>query len=179
MNSRPDHDQPLASEWLSARNLSVVALVLFVLYASVVAGVFFPVQLLSPAWQLRLAGSLINSSPIPLLGLAVLRVTTELGPGDPVLQRRWRICFQLAVAASLGFLLLFPLQISAGLLQFRSLDSAASQRIAGAERRLGALRQASASAGSSADLNHRLQKLQGPVIGPADLAQPLPCSRPR
>jgi hypothetical protein len=41
-------------------------LVLFVLFASLVAPALFPLQLLDPAWQLRLAGSLINSAAFPL-----------------------------------------------------------------------------------------------------------------
>jgi hypothetical protein len=44
----------------------VVALVLFVLFASLVAPALFPLQLLDPAWQLRLAGTLINSAAFPL-----------------------------------------------------------------------------------------------------------------
>jgi hypothetical protein len=35
---------------LSAPGLSVVALVLFVLFASLVAAALFPLQLLDPAW---------------------------------------------------------------------------------------------------------------------------------
>ncbi|MCX5946945.1 MAG: hypothetical protein NTY67_01730, partial [Cyanobacteria bacterium] len=49
-----------------------------------------------------------------------------------------------------------------------------SSRISGAERRLVALRQAVATASSNEEINQRLQRLQGPVLGPADLAQPLP-----
>ena len=48
---------------------SVVALVLFVLFASLVTPALFPLQLLDPAWQLRLAGTLINGAAFPLLGL--------------------------------------------------------------------------------------------------------------
>jgi hypothetical protein len=42
---------------LSAPGLSEVALVLFVLFGSLVAPALFPLQLLDPAWQLRLAGA--------------------------------------------------------------------------------------------------------------------------
>ena len=98
----------------------------------------------------------------------------ELGPHDPVLERRQRLCSQLAVAVALGFLLLVPLQGVAGLQQSRSTTSAQSSRISGAERRLVAMRQAVASAASNEEINQRLQRLQGPVLGPADLAQPLP-----
>ena len=75
--------------------------------------------------------------------------------------------------AALGFLLLVPLMGVAGLQQSRSSTSAQSSRISGAERRLVALRQAVASANSNEEINQRLQRLQGPVLGPADIAQPL------
>ena len=159
---------------LSAPGLSVVALVLFVLFATLVAGALWPVQLLNPLWQLRLAGSLVNGAPFALLGLALLQIAMELGPHDPVLQRRQRLCSHLAVAVALGFLLLLPLQGVAGLQQSRSTTSAQSTRISGAERRLVVLRQAVASATSNEEINQRLQRLQGPVLGPADIAQPLP-----
>ena len=158
----------------SAPGLSVVALVLFVLFASLVAAALFPLQLLDPAWQLRLAGTLINSAAFALLGLALLQIAAELGPHDPQLKNRARLCAQLAVAAALGFLLLLPLQTVAGLQQGRSLNNAQSARIQGAEAKLKALRQVVASAASNADLNQQLQKLEGPVLGPADIAQPLP-----
>jgi len=154
--------------------LSVVALVLFVLFASLVAPALFPVQLLDPTWQLRLAGSLINSAPFPLLGLALLQIAAELGPHDPLLKNRARLCAQLAVAAALRFLLLLPLQTVAGLQQGRSLNQAQAARLQGAEAKLKVLRLAVASATSNADLNQQLQKLSGPVLCPADIAQPLP-----
>ena len=159
---------------LSAPGLGVVALVLFVLFASLVAAALLPLQLLDPAWQLRLAGTLINSAPFPLLGLALLQIAAELGPHDPLLKSRARLCNQLAVAAALGFLLLVPLQTIAGLQTSRTANNAQAARIQGAEAKLKALRQAVASAASNADLNQQLQKLQGPVLGPADIAQPLP-----
>jgi len=154
--------------------LSVVALVLFVLFGSLVAPVLFPLQLLDPAWQLRLAGTLINTAAFPLLGLALLQIAAELGPHDPLLKNRARLCAQLAVAAALGFLLLLPLQTIAGLRTSRTANNAQASRIQGAEVKLKALRQAVAGAASNADLNQQLQKLQGPVLGPADIAQSFP-----
>jgi len=62
----------------------------------------------------------------------------------------------------------------AGLQQGRSLNQAQAARLQGAEAKLKALRQAVAGAASNAALNQQLQKLQGPVLGPADIAQPLP-----
>jgi hypothetical protein len=71
---------------LSAPGLGVVALVLFVLFASLVAAALFPLQLLDPAWQLRLAGTLINGAAFSLLGLALLQIAAELGPHEPLLK---------------------------------------------------------------------------------------------
>ena len=135
---------------LSAPGLGVVALVLFELFASLVAAALFPLQLLDPAWQLRLAGTLINIAAFPLLGLALLQIAAELGPHDPLEKTR------------------SPLQTS------RTANNAQAARIQGAEAKLKALRQAVAGAASNADLNVQLQKLSGPVLGPADIAQPLP-----
>ena len=58
---------------------------------SVVAPALFPLQLLEPAWQLRLAGALINTAAFPLLGLALLQIAAELGPHDPLLKSRSRL----------------------------------------------------------------------------------------
>jgi len=174
MPPSPEPSRSGAPVLFSAPGLSVVALVLFVLFASLVAAALFPLQLLDPAWQLRLAGTLINGAPFPLLGLALLQIAAELGPHDPLLKNRARLCSQLAVAAALGFLLLIPLQTIAGLQTSRTVNNAQSARIQGAEAKLKALRQAVAGAASNADLNQQLQKLQGPVLGPADIAQPLP-----
>ena len=172
----PSSDSSLsgAPVLLSAPGLSVVALVLFVLFGSQVAPALFPLQLLDPAWQLRLAGTLINTAAFPLLGLALLQIAAELGPHDPLLKSRARLCSKLAVAAVLGFLLLLPLQTVAGLRTSRTVNNAQAARIQGAEAKLKALRQAVAGAASNADLNQQLQKLSGPVLGPADIAQPLP-----
>ena len=159
---------------LSAPGLGVVALVLFVLFASLVAAALFPLQLLDPAWQLQMAGALINGAAFPLLGLALLQIAAELGPHDPLLKNRARLCSQLAVAAALGFLLLLPLQTIAGLRTSRTVNNAQAVRIQGAEAKLKTLRQAVAGAASIADLNQQLQQLEGPVLGPADIAQPLP-----
>lgn len=70
-----------------------------------------------------------------------------LDPEDPLLERRHLRFRQLAGVAALGFLLLLPLQLSAGLRQQSAVGS---------------------------ELNATLIKLRGPVLGPADLANPLP-----
>ena len=56
----PPSPEPARSDspvLLSASGLSVVALALFLFFASLVAAALFPLQLLDPGWQLRMAGS--------------------------------------------------------------------------------------------------------------------------
>jgi hypothetical protein len=156
------------------RSLGLLALVLVLSFALQLVAVVFPFQPLDPAWQWRLSNALINGAFLPLLALALLQIGVSLDPGDPLLRQRQRLFRQLAVAAALGFLLLLPLQLSAGLRQQSADGSAQVQRIQGAERRLAQLRQATAAAASNAELNASLLRLSGPVLGPADLANPLP-----
>lgn len=156
------------------RSLGLLALVLVLIFALQVITAVVPWQPLNPAWQWRLANTLINGAPLPLLSLAVLQIGVVLDPGDPALRGRQRLFRQLAVVAALGFLLLLPLQISAGLRQQSAVGTAQRSRIDAAQQRLSSLRQATDRAGSNAELNSELQKLQGPVLSPADLANPLP-----
>lgn len=173
MTSFPDPSQAQPPLQLSGRNLSVVSLVLFTLFGTIVLGSTLPPAIASPLWQLRLSLALINAAPFPLAGLALLHLAAELDPEDPVLQRRHRLCARLAVPAVLGLLLLLPLQTAAGLRQDRLSGSAQNARISKAETKLAALRQAVATATDNEQLNRQLQALKGPVLSPADLAQPL------
>lgn len=156
------------------RSLGLLALVLVLFFALQLLTVLLPFQPLDPAWQWRLSTVLINGAPLPLLALALLLIAGQLDPDDPVLKQRRRLFSQLAVAAAIGFLLLLPLQLSAGLRQQQAAGSAQLQRIASAEQRLTQLRQRTAAATSVAELNAVPQKLGGPVLRPSDLAQPLP-----
>ena len=156
------------------RSLGLLALVLVLLFTLQLVPVLFPPQLLDAAWQWRLSTTLINGALLPLLALALLQIGVSIDPGDQRLRQRQRLFRQLAVAATLGFLLLPPLHLSAALRIQRDTGNAQIQRIKGAEQRLAALRQATAAATSNAELNASLLRLNGPVLGPADLANPLP-----
>jgi hypothetical protein len=156
------------------RSLGLLALVLALIFGLQLLGVLFPWQPLAPAWQLRLGTALTNGATLPLLSLALLQIAVWLDPQDPLLRQRQRLFRQLAVLAAVGYLLLLPLQLTAGLRQQNDVSNAQLSRIRGAERRLQALRQLTAEADSPGELNAELQKLQGPVLGPADLTHPLP-----
>ncbi len=159
---------------MSIRCLGQLAVFLVVIFACLAGGALFPWQPLDAGWQARLTGALLNAAPLPLLALALLQIAVVLDPDDPLLEQRQRLFSQLAVAASLGFLLLLPLQVSAVLHQQHSLSQSQLSRITNAEKRLASLRAATGAAISNAALNAELQKLEGPVLSPADLAHPLP-----
>ena len=159
---------------MRVRNFSRLALVFVVLFTLLVAGVFFPFQPLDPAWQSRLTAALVNAATLPLLALALLELARHLDPEDPLIRGRQRRFAQLAIAASLGFLLLAPLQISAGLRLQYSNGTQALSRLARAEVKLATLRAALAEADTNADLHKQFQALSGPSLSPTDLALPLP-----
>ena len=163
-----------SSTFLSPWRLSWVALVLFALYGTIVLGSSLPLQLLDPAWQLRLCAVLVNASGFPLVGLGLLHLAGDLRPEDERVAGRRRLCARLAVGVALGFLLLIPLQ-SMALVQQSS--SAASRRLGElqrGEKTIGELRQAVAGATSASELQERLQVLRGPRLSPAELSLPLP-----
>jgi hypothetical protein len=159
---------------MPVRSFSQLALVFALLFALLVLGSLFPFQPLDAAWQIRLAAVLVNAATLPLLALALLQLARLLEPRDPSIRARQERFAQLAIAASLGFLLLAPLQISAGLrLQSRGGAEQRSQ-LQRAERQLAGLHLAVAQAASKADLKSRFQALNGPGVSPADLELALP-----
>jgi len=161
------------------RSFSRLALALGVLYFTVVAGNFFPLQPLEPLWQGQVITALVNNATLPLMALAMVQLSVLLDPDDPRLVRRHELFCRLACAAALGFLLLVPLQVHSELRQQRATVSNQVNRISQAEKRLANLRLATDQASSSADLGARFRRLNGPPISPADLAEPLPQLRAR
>jgi len=146
------------------RSLSFTGLVLLLLFLSIAAGALFPIAILDPAWQLRLGSALINSSPIPLTGLALLHMAEDLDLDDPLLIRRQRIAAALAVPVVLGFLLLVPLLGTAVVRQQAAQLKESQLRLRQASTQLGALRAAVRSATSAEDLSQRLVALQAPPL---------------
>lgn len=156
------------------RSFSRLALVFVTLFVTLVAGTLFPLQPLDPAWQSRVIGSLVNSATLPLLAVGLTHLAVVLDPQDPRLQKRNQLFCRLATVAALGFLLLVPLQISAGLRLQQTSGSQQVQRLDQAQRKLDQFRTALNQATTSNDLSQRLQKLDGPALTPADLSLPLP-----
>jgi hypothetical protein len=162
-------NRPFLSPW----RLSWVALVLLALYATIVLSASLPLRLADPAWQLRLYNAVVNASAFPLVGLALLHLSSDLMPDDETLARRAGFFARLAVLIALGFLLLIPLQGYMLWQQSINQTSGQTNQLERQQRTLASLRQAVQQAGSVVDLQQRLSALQGPSLGPAERALPL------
>jgi hypothetical protein len=155
-----------------ARSLGRLAMVFVILYLLLVISAVIPVRLLDYLWISRVTGTLINGSSLPLLALLTLIVGNGLYPNDSLLQIRRQLFSRLAVVAALGFLMLIPANIYSGVLQQAS-NQEQLDRLSVAERQVAAYREAVRQASSVADLDSRLQKLEAPKLGPAEVTLPL------
>lgn len=154
-----------------------MALALFICYGAAVLSVALPPQRLDPRWQEALIATLLSNGPLPLIGLALSHLAVVLQPANRHLRHRFERIRQLAVVAAFGFLLLIPLQVSATWRGVQDSTSKASLQQQQGQQAISALRQAISAATSHQDLQARLEKLQLPVAGQADLQVPFPQRR--
>ncbi len=162
--------------------LGSIATTLFVTFAVSMVAWALPLRLLDPLWQLRLVASLVDNSPVALLGLGLVHLQAYLSPQDAAIQAHRDRIARLAVAAALGFLLLVPLQILASVQLLQSAGVADARRAAAISSDYNALRQEILAATSTSDLQRRLQRLRrpaAPLVGSADQAAPLEPLRQR
>jgi hypothetical protein len=88
---------------------------LFGLFVAFLLKLVLPVALLQPAWQLQLANALRTTAIFPLLGAVLLLLAQLLRSQSRSLAGQVLWVRRLAFLAALGFLLLIPLQTSAGI----------------------------------------------------------------
>lgn len=157
----------------TAHSLSWAGLVLIALFLTTVAGTLWPLRLLDPGWQLRVGGSLINTSPLALTGLALLHLAAAQDPLAPWLRRRRQLAARLAIGVSLGFLLLVPL-LSTAVLRQQAEQSRSRVVLGRSTAQLQALRQAVVAASSPQDLSQRLAALAATRLDDTALNLPLP-----
>ncbi len=95
--------------------LQGIGFALLVAFLAIIAKLAFPVALVQPGWQLRVGESLRATASIPLVAMALLLLAEFINPDSQILANRILWLRRLSVVAALGFFLLIPLQISAGL----------------------------------------------------------------
>lgn len=139
-------------------------------YAVNVLRAALPPALLQPAWVLQLLSSLREGAVIPLVGLVVLLLAETFAPDDRRIAATVRWARRLAALLAVLFVLMVPLQVSAGF-NLTSRDQQQQQRLLDRAR---ALARGIAEARDEEAMRRAISRLPGaPPIGEGRFSQPL------
>jgi hypothetical protein len=133
-----------------------------------------PIRITDPNWQLGVISSLVDNGGFALIGLVLLHFASHLEPANGPWKARCITFRQLAIAATLGFLLVVPLQAFAIWKAKTASEAVTTVQQRQVAQRFKALREAIRTAPTVGDLQGRLRQLGGPTLQAADLGQPLP-----
>lgn len=154
--------------------LGLIGLCLLLLYVGSILVAILPPQLLNPGWQLQFINTLINTSGLALVGLALVRLAAFVAPSSAPLRRRRDAFAGWACAAEIGFLLLIPLQCYAAWNGWNNANQERNTRLTTTDRKARDLRQAITSATTIEQLQRNLQAFSTRPLPPVALATPLP-----
>ncbi|MCT0207923.1 HpsJ family protein [Synechococcus sp. CS-1332] len=162
------------------RLLEALSIVLVVVFLAAVLTTALPPRLLDPQWQLGFTETLINNASLALIGALLLPLAGWFDPAHKRLRALWKAIHRCALAASLGFLLLVPLQGYAGWTFYSTVTASQQQQTSQASQKLADLRQAIATATTHDELQVRVRKLFGQNAGlsPAEFRTPMAVLRP-
>ena len=166
---------PITTDSSLAGVLEALSLALLGIFLATVVVGAWPPKILDPQWQLSFSAGLINNASLAVVGALLTPLALAFHPGSDRLRARRNAFRRLALAAAIGFLLLIPLQASAGWRLYRSVTSNAEQQISQSARKLTELRQAIATATSPQDIQAKLNQLVGKNAGltPTQLRTPI------
>jgi len=167
-----------ASPYLS-RLLATLSLVLLVVFVAAVVTTALPPRLLDPAWQLALIAAIITNAPLALIGTLMLPLALGFDPTHPRLRARWNAFRRWALPATLGFLLLIPLQGHAAWKLQRTVTTALDQQTTRTSRQFSELRKAIDSATTHDELQTRLRQIFGRNAGLSEAERKLPMAQLR
>ncbi len=156
------HDFALVLHW--------VGLALLAYFLVDLAFQAWPVALVQPLWLDQMAGFLISRSTTPLLGALFVAAAAEIDARSTVLARRSTLLRRAASWVAVGYLLLIPVQIYAGVKLLRQQQQDATQLLSRATQAM----QAIESSSTEADLRRAYEQIPGEKAAlPAQLPQPL------
>lgn len=180
MPAEPSNQQtPSLQQLLAPWRLTLLAGVLCGIFLIQMLATSLPLGLLKPAWQLSFIGTLLSQSYLPLLALGLLHLTASIADWDRRLMWWLRLSARLAIAVSLGFLLLIPLQWTA-LGQLNSKADVQRQReLTRLETLVSSLHQVVRQSSSTDEIFSRLQGLSAPPPPATYQSLPLPILRER
>lgn len=135
--------------------------VLALLAYSLVALAFpaWPVGLLQPLWLEQMTGILMSRSTTPLLGALFVAAASGINARSTTLARRSTLLRRAASSVAMGYLLLVPVQIFAGVKPLRQQQQDATQLLSRATQVMQAMQamQAIESSSTTADLRWACQ----------------------
>jgi hypothetical protein len=173
--------QPLQSE--SAQQsagimLFRVGVALLVIFTILLLAGLFPIKIIDPGWQLRVIRTLVNNGTIAVLGLVLISLAPVIHPTETLKKRRLRIA-NLAVIASIGYLLIVPLQGIAIWQGLSSFGISQARQLQAAKDKIELIRKAVNESGNTAELQKRLQAIPGPSLPPLNTNTPIEVVRPQ
>ncbi len=152
--------------------LQWVALALFIVFLAILLAAILPLQILDSRWQVRVISALLGSSSLPLIGVVLILFSNFLDENVSPIGSKISLLRRLSGFAAIGFLLLIPLQITAGsrLLNQQSGNEVTQLKVL--QRAADAIR----SSNNEADLKNALRQLPG---APSNLDRPLAAPLPQ
>ncbi|MEB3256245.1 MAG: hypothetical protein VKJ05_07645 [Synechococcaceae cyanobacterium] len=109
--------------------LQWVGLGMLLAFLAILLKVLLPPALLRPAWQLAVAEALRGGASVALVGAVLLLLAERLDPEEEDLACLVRGVRRLAILAAIGYFLLIPLQVSAGLRQLGQTSGAEEREL--------------------------------------------------
>lgn len=137
--------------------LQGISVGLLLVYLATELKLLLPPALLQPAWQLRAGEALRGTAALPLVAGVLLLLARRFDPQAEGLGRRVVLLRRLSIAACIGFLLLIPLQITAGLRQINQTTAAEARQLDSVRRVAQAIEQAD----TPAAMNRAIAQLPG------------------
>jgi hypothetical protein len=149
------------------------SLSLFALFVVHLLPVLVESKLMQPLWQGQLVELIERQAILAFLGFVLLHLAVLLNPKKQSLRKRLRQVRNLAVIASIGFLLLIPMQLSSSLMAFRAVQIRQGDTAAQVTR-LMQVREAIVRAKTSQDLDLGLRAFSEPGLSTVQKSKNLP-----
>ncbi len=152
--------------------LQWVALGLFIVFLAILLAAMLPLEILDSRWQVKVISALLGSASLPLMGVVLMLLANFIDEGVSPFGSKISLLRRLTGFADIGFLLLIPLQITAGSRLLNQQSGNEVTQLKALQRSADAIR----SANNEADLKTALRQLPG---APSNLDRPLAAPLPQ
>lgn len=146
VQSRISQDSMSRSEWRQhefALVLHWAGMAMLAYFLVDLAFQAWPVALFKPLWLDQMSGFLVGRSATPLIGALLVAAASEIDHKSTALAKRSAHIRQLATWVAIGYLLLIPVQLYAGVKLLREQQQNASQQLSQARSAMEAIQASS------------------------------------